>query len=248
MPYFRVDDGLHSHPKALQAGNAALGLWTRCGSYCGRYNTGGRVPAEIAKSYGTKTEIARLVAAGLWRPVEGGYQMHDWTDHNYTVEQVDQQRANAAQRQREKRERDMSRRDSRSDTPRDSDTASRRESQPPDQTRPDQTTVSNRSNNSDDYYTVSESSSSVEEVIRITARAIAAEEQENGRIRSSFRGCEQGAAANVRAEQLPEIHALLARGFDAVWTAGLLRNDHVAARRAARALGITIPGEGQVTA
>ena len=33
MPHFRVDDALHSHPKAQRAGDEALGMWTLAGSY-----------------------------------------------------------------------------------------------------------------------------------------------------------------------------------------------------------------------
>lgn len=29
MPWFRVDDDFALHPKAIAAGNAALGLWVR---------------------------------------------------------------------------------------------------------------------------------------------------------------------------------------------------------------------------
>ena len=33
MPWFIVDDSAHSHPKLIKAGNSAVGLWMRCGSY-----------------------------------------------------------------------------------------------------------------------------------------------------------------------------------------------------------------------
>src|SRR5688500_2903996 len=64
MPWFNVDDGAHSHPKVMSAGNAAFGLFTRLGSYCSAYATEGRVPAAIVRAYGTKTECERLLAAG----------------------------------------------------------------------------------------------------------------------------------------------------------------------------------------
>lgn len=35
MPWFVVDDSAHSHPKFIKAGNAAVGLWMRCGSDSG---------------------------------------------------------------------------------------------------------------------------------------------------------------------------------------------------------------------
>ena len=33
MPWFNVDDGFAFHRKAVRAGNAAIGLWTRAGSW-----------------------------------------------------------------------------------------------------------------------------------------------------------------------------------------------------------------------
>lgn len=56
MPWFNVDDGFHCHPKVLAAGNAAMGLWARLGSYCAKYATNGVVPAAIVHAYGTMSE------------------------------------------------------------------------------------------------------------------------------------------------------------------------------------------------
>lgn len=216
MPYFRVDDGLHCHPKALIAGNAALGLWTRCGSFCGQQNTGGKVPTEIAKAYGTRGEIARLVLAGLWIPVDGGYQMHDWTDHNYTVEQVKEQRAKAAERQREKRERDAarSRRDSQRDTPRDE----RRESHAPDQTRPNQTIALEYSIDDDSAVQVAPSSSSIDELpaaktgaAALIARAAAVIIDSRRTDVTAHTPFINSTARNLLDERRPELEALAQR-------------------------------------
>jgi len=106
MPWFNVDDGFHCHPKVLAAGNAAMGLWTRCGSYCARYATNGFVPAAIAKAYGSKPELARLVQVGWLLAEEGGYRMHDYLDYNRTSDQIAADREKAAERKRRQRERD----------------------------------------------------------------------------------------------------------------------------------------------
>jgi hypothetical protein len=50
MPFFPVDDGLWGHPKADAAGDAALGLWTRAGSYCAKYTTEGTMTAARSGS------------------------------------------------------------------------------------------------------------------------------------------------------------------------------------------------------
>ena len=57
MPWFKVDDGFYDHPKVLEAGNAAVGLWLRCATWSARQLTDGHVPAAIARGYGTGREI-----------------------------------------------------------------------------------------------------------------------------------------------------------------------------------------------
>ncbi|MGH3495064.1 MAG: hypothetical protein ACRDQ1_17770, partial [Sciscionella sp.] len=131
MTWFKVDDSFHSHAKTLKAGNAALGLWVRCGSHCAQHLTDGFVPREIALLYGTTALAARLVEAGLWRPVDGGWAMHDYHDYNPSAEKVQAERHAATQRQRSAREAAKSRRVSRRDN--------RVSHGPPDPTRPDPT-------------------------------------------------------------------------------------------------------------
>lgn len=85
VPHFRVDDALHSHPKARQAGLEAMGLWNLCGSYCMGYLTDGFVPEWYVKSWPRGAALAkRLVAAKLWTPAvnddgDKGWQFHEFT-------------------------------------------------------------------------------------------------------------------------------------------------------------------------
>lgn len=79
MPYFPVDDDMAFHPKVLSAGNDAVGMWARAGALCKKHTTGGFVSTETARALGTKKLADRLVSAGLWAAVDGGYQFHDWT-------------------------------------------------------------------------------------------------------------------------------------------------------------------------
>lgn len=110
MAWFKVDDGLHSHPKVADAGEA-IALWVLAGSWCARHLTDGWVPAGLPNRLIDKgTEYAEgLVAAGLWRPAErdgrSGWCFHDWHDMQPTAEQVRAERAASAERQRRWRER-----------------------------------------------------------------------------------------------------------------------------------------------
>ena len=111
MPWFRVDDTLDTHPKAVAAGNEALGLWVRCGAYAARHLTDGFIPENIAILYGaaeirsrgdaappgTETLAETLVRTKLWRRARGGWRMHDYNGYNPTKQEVNGMRAKRAE-------------------------------------------------------------------------------------------------------------------------------------------------------
>lgn len=82
MGYFNTDDQLCFHRKTIVAGNAAMGVWVRCGSWASGQKTDGLIPFEIARSVGKPAEVAALIKAGFWEETSTGYQMHDYPDHN----------------------------------------------------------------------------------------------------------------------------------------------------------------------
>jgi hypothetical protein len=84
VPHFRVDDGLHNHPKARKAGLEAMGLWNVSGSWCMGYLTDGFVPDWYVRGWPKGLTLARrLVEAGFWTPAvkdgEKGWQFHEFT-------------------------------------------------------------------------------------------------------------------------------------------------------------------------
>lgn len=101
--FFQMDDGFDSEPRVLRAGTAAFGLYARCGLWVSRNLTDGFVPAELAASYGTREWIERLVDAGLWVRVDGGFTMPDYLEpgrhRNWSRERIEAHRAGAAERQ-----------------------------------------------------------------------------------------------------------------------------------------------------
>lgn len=109
MAYW-VDDTFDTWPETYRAGKSAAGLYLLCGAYCARNLTDGRVPLEVATSYGTKEWIQRLVDAGLWEVEEHGYRdvfylvTKDGTKLNPTREEVLKKRKQAADRQQRWRE------------------------------------------------------------------------------------------------------------------------------------------------
>jgi len=96
MPWVRLDDSLHGHPKAAKAGLEALGLHMLAMSHCGQYSPHGHVAPEFVKekggAKGTKL-AARLVESGLWEINGNGWIIHDWVQYNPTPEQVEVERA-----------------------------------------------------------------------------------------------------------------------------------------------------------
>ncbi len=83
VTWFKVDDTLAFHHKTVAAGVSAMGLWVRAGSWCAQTLTDGFVPEHMvpALADGDAGLAGRLVEAGLWRRVKGGYTFHEWAEH-----------------------------------------------------------------------------------------------------------------------------------------------------------------------
>jgi hypothetical protein len=106
MPWFKIDDTMPDHPKFIAAGNAATGLWAKCGAWSMRQLTDGFVPTAVVRQYGTNAQAQRLVDVGLWIAKDDGFLFHEWTQRQPSRAKVQADReANAAriQRWRDKR-------------------------------------------------------------------------------------------------------------------------------------------------
>jgi hypothetical protein len=79
MVRFHVDDQLALHPKVLEAGNTAMGVWVRAGAWSAKHHTNGFIPAHIAHKIGSRTSCKRLVEVGLFRKTSKGYRFCDWS-------------------------------------------------------------------------------------------------------------------------------------------------------------------------
>jgi hypothetical protein len=119
MPWFRVDDTFAMHDKTIAAGNAAIGLWTRAGSWSMQQLTDGFVPDAVLKTLGTPKERRKLVEVSLWDECEGGVRFRNWDECQPTKSQVETARQAAKERQRNARERAKSQRESQGESQRD---------------------------------------------------------------------------------------------------------------------------------
>jgi hypothetical protein len=91
MAYLRIEAAVSRHRKFLQAGPAASWLWL-CGlCYCQEGLTDGFIPFEALEHLGIKGARGlkpKLLAAGLWEEVPGGWRVHDYLDWNRDAETV----------------------------------------------------------------------------------------------------------------------------------------------------------------
>ena len=111
MTWVRIDEQFYNHPKLAALGAYMLpcvGLHLLALCYCNTYLTDGLVPSgQIPRLAGDLRELLpdgqpwglvdRLVAAGLWEPAEGGYQIHDFLDYNPSRKEVEVLRQERAQ-------------------------------------------------------------------------------------------------------------------------------------------------------
>lgn len=115
MPWFKIDDGFHCHPKVFAAGTPAVGLYVRCGSWAAQQTSEGIVPKQVARLYGTPRMIKALIDAGLWHQAGHGcescpeldansYAIHQYLDRNPSRVEVESVRKLKSARQQKWRE------------------------------------------------------------------------------------------------------------------------------------------------
>lgn len=101
MTWFKVDDNLAFHRKVVAAGNAAMGLWVRAGSWSAQHLTDGYIPDHMVDLLGTPAQVQRLIKSGLWARVDGGCQFHQWNEKGRqpSGQSVREEREKSAERQ-----------------------------------------------------------------------------------------------------------------------------------------------------
>lgn len=156
MPWFKVDDQMHAHPKLRGLDMASRGLWVTAGSWCASYLTDGEITEREVKALGgTRRQAEKLVAAGLWTLVDDApgarrYAFHDWAEFQPTRAETTAKRQRDAERKAEARAAKAAKQGNvdnvRADTSRTSARSplyqGNAESALPDPTRPDPTLLS----------------------------------------------------------------------------------------------------------
>ena len=108
MPWFRVDDSFHTHPKVLRIPRKdrapTVGLWALAGAWCADQLTDGHLGEHMLSEFASTKKYAEiLVGVGLWEQTDAGYQFHNWSEWQPTREQVEAERTAARERMKKVR-------------------------------------------------------------------------------------------------------------------------------------------------
>lgn len=103
-----IDDNMPDHPKFLRAGPHAQLLFINALTYASRQLTDGFIPAEVVPRlvvWPDATDNAslavRLVEVGLWEDADGGYQIHDYHDYQFSRDYVLAKRVDKSEKRRQ---------------------------------------------------------------------------------------------------------------------------------------------------
>lgn len=110
MSWGRMDDRCNDNAKLLALSDAAYRMYWCGNSYANKELTDGFLPEHIIHTFGVRardkgrvvTELCSVLVPGkgpLWHRVAGGYQIHDYLDHNDSRTVVIAKRERAALRQ-----------------------------------------------------------------------------------------------------------------------------------------------------
>ena len=99
MPWFKVDDGFHGHPKVVELSLAAVGIWALAGSWCAKYLTDGVITLRAIERMGGDDPLAQeLVVRGLWLEIAGGFMFKDWAEYQPLKVAIEAERLAARER------------------------------------------------------------------------------------------------------------------------------------------------------
>lgn len=102
MPWVKLDEGFPEHPKVLAVGGDAGWLHVCAIAYCNRNLTDGFVPEVVLARLSDRRRpvdlVRRLVDAGMWESVAGGWRIHDFLEYQASRSKVFDDRQKARDR------------------------------------------------------------------------------------------------------------------------------------------------------
>ena len=100
LKWIRLDTTMFENPKLLYLKEdkqyKAIVVHLEGMSYSGRHGLAGYIPkAALRIIGGTSIDAGRLVAAGLWAPAPGGWQINNWDEYQLADEDAQKRSAKA---------------------------------------------------------------------------------------------------------------------------------------------------------
>ena len=99
MAWTRIDDGFRTNIKIRKAGPDGVLLYLFGLVYCNTNLTDGYIdnvflPQILADAFckTPKATVKKLIDCGLWIEIEGGYQVNDFLEYNFSKEEVEKRR------------------------------------------------------------------------------------------------------------------------------------------------------------
>ena len=96
MPFLNLDDNFADHPKIDGLSDGAFRLHVAGMCFAAKHLTDGHIPVarvdRLMRRY-KRQYLAELLEAGIWRPADAGYSIHDYLDWNRSKEQIESDRA-----------------------------------------------------------------------------------------------------------------------------------------------------------
>lgn len=101
MPWAKIDDAFHRHPKARAAGLRGRALYVAGLCWANYQRSDGHIADHDLTIVAAEADVSpntarKLVDVGLWDRTDGGYQIHDFLEHNFSAEQMEERRAKRA--------------------------------------------------------------------------------------------------------------------------------------------------------
>jgi hypothetical protein len=100
VKWIRLDTTIFDNPKFLflkeDRQYRTIVIHLEAMTFSGRTGLAGYVPAAALRGLGaTRNDASRLVSAGLWEPVPGGWQIHGWDEHQLSEDDMQKRRSRA---------------------------------------------------------------------------------------------------------------------------------------------------------
>ena len=95
MTWIKLDDSFADHPKVAGLSDRAFRVHITGLLYCGKYLTDGVIPRSVANKFcinNASNLIKKLVESGLWKPVEGGFEINDYLKYQTSKAQAEMEK------------------------------------------------------------------------------------------------------------------------------------------------------------